>query len=81
MRSLEEYTALATLLGDGIKGKVVIDTTNPLSFPGFEVFWDGNTSAGERIQNVLPDSYVFKVYLYFYCFNIQKYFLYQFIGI
>eukprot|EP00604_Paraphysomonas_vestita_P002583 CAMPEP_0174818854 /NCGR_PEP_ID=MMETSP1107-20130205/1759_1 /TAXON_ID=36770 /ORGANISM="Paraphysomonas vestita, Strain GFlagA" /LENGTH=381 /DNA_ID=CAMNT_0016031341 /DNA_START=401 /DNA_END=1546 /DNA_ORIENTATION=+ len=62
IRSIEEYNELATLLGDGIKGKVVIDTTNPLLFPSLEVFWDGSTSAGERFQSALPDSFVFKAF-------------------
>jgi hypothetical protein len=34
----------ASLLGPGIKGKVLIDATNPLSaFPSLEVRWEGKS--------------------------------------
>ena len=62
MRSQEQYTSLATLLGDGINRKVVLDATNPVSsYPALEVIWDGSTSGGELLQNALPHSFVFKV--------------------
>jgi 8-hydroxy-5-deazaflavin:NADPH oxidoreductase len=62
MRSESEYTALASQLGGGAEGKIVIDATNPLSFPELEIFWDGQKSAGELFQAALPKSFVFKAF-------------------
>jgi hypothetical protein len=49
----------------GFRGKVVIDTTNPLDFgsgmpPRLAVA--GNDSAGERVQRLLPDARVVKAF-------------------
>lgn len=48
-----------------LRGKVVIDTTNPLDFsagmpPKLAV--SGNDSAGERVQRLLPDAHVVKAF-------------------
>lgn len=53
---------LAHSFGAGVTGKVVIDTTNPLStWPKLEVLWNG-ASAGELLQSALPSSHVFKAF-------------------
>jgi predicted dinucleotide-binding enzyme len=62
MRADSEYTALASQLGDGAEGKLIIDATNPLSFPQLEIFWDGNKSSGELLQAALPKSFVYKAF-------------------
>jgi len=48
-----------------LRGKVVVDTTNPLDFsagmpPKLAV--SGNDSAGERVQRLLPDAHVVKAF-------------------
>jgi len=48
-----------------LRGKIVIDTTNPLDFskgvpPTLAV--SGNDSAGERVQRLLPDAHVVKAF-------------------
>ena len=50
---------------DRFRGKLVIDTTNPLDFskgvpPTLAV--SGNDSAGERVQKLLPDARVVKAF-------------------
>jgi len=46
-----------------VKGKVVIDATNPCSpWPEMEVLWDGSTSGGELLQQALPEAYVYKAF-------------------
>ena len=50
---------------DRLRGKVVIDATNPLDFsagmpPKLAV--SGNDSAGERVQRLLPDAHVVKAF-------------------
>eukprot|EP00602_Paraphysomonas_sp_CaronLab_P009657 CAMPEP_0185023132 /NCGR_PEP_ID=MMETSP1103-20130426/5826_1 /TAXON_ID=36769 /ORGANISM="Paraphysomonas bandaiensis, Strain Caron Lab Isolate" /LENGTH=472 /DNA_ID=CAMNT_0027555569 /DNA_START=99 /DNA_END=1517 /DNA_ORIENTATION=+ len=63
MRSAELYHNFAVSLGAGVKGKIVLDATNPLSeYPKLEVIWDGNTSGGEMMQAALPDCHVFKAF-------------------
>lgn len=53
---------LAASLGPNIKGKVLVDVTNPLSaYPGLEVRWT-NSSGGEALQALLPDTHVFKAF-------------------
>jgi predicted dinucleotide-binding enzyme len=47
------------------RGKVVIDTTNPLDFSGGmppKLAVAGNDSAGERVQRLLPDAHVVKAF-------------------
>lgn len=47
------------------RGKVLIDTTNPLDFSGGmppKLAVSGNDSAGERVQRLLPDTYVVKAF-------------------
>jgi predicted dinucleotide-binding enzyme len=47
----------------GLKGKVVIDTTNPLDFSkGFppSLFFRGDDSLGEQVQKAVPDAKVVK---------------------
>ncbi|EFJ41953.1 hypothetical protein VOLCADRAFT_107469 [Volvox carteri f. nagariensis] len=54
--------AIASDLGADIKGKVLIDATNPLSpYPGLEVRWTGK-SAGELLAEELPDTFVYKAF-------------------
>jgi 8-hydroxy-5-deazaflavin:NADPH oxidoreductase len=48
-----------------LRGKIVIDTTNPLDFsagmpPKLAV--SGNDSGGERVQRLLPDAHVVKAF-------------------
>jgi len=48
-----------------LSGKVVIDTTNPLDFSGGmppKLAVNGNDSAGERVQRLLPDAHVVKAF-------------------
>jgi len=60
----EGIKALGASLGPGVKGKVLIDGTNPLgTFPGLEVHWDG-TSGGEILAAALPDTFVYKSFNY-----------------
>ena len=60
----EDIEALAKSLGD-VKGKIIIDATNPLSefSSGLQVRWTQGTSGGEVLQKCLPESKVYK------CFN------------
>jgi predicted dinucleotide-binding enzyme len=55
-----------TLAGpEKLRGKVVIDATNPLDFGGGmppTLAVSGNDSAGERVQRLLPDAYVVKAF-------------------
>src|SRR5688500_8780308 len=47
------------------RGKLVIDTTNPLDFSGGmppTLAVSGNDSAGERVQRLLPDARVVKAF-------------------
>jgi predicted dinucleotide-binding enzyme len=47
------------------RGKVLIDTTNPLDFSGGmppKLAVSGNDSAGEGVQRLLPDAYVVKAF-------------------
>ena len=47
------------------RGKLVIDTTNPLDFSGGmppKLKWSGNDSGGERVQRLLPDARVVKAF-------------------
>lgn len=58
-------SALRSADRDSFRGKVVIDTTNPLDFstgipPKLAV--SGNDSAGERVQRLLPDAHVVKAF-------------------
>lgn len=55
-------SALAKSLGEGVKGKVLIDATNPLTgWPALAIPW-GEKSGGEVLQEALPDTYVFKAF-------------------
>ncbi|WIA20789.1 hypothetical protein OEZ85_005149 [Tetradesmus obliquus] len=62
MRDRAAAEQLASSLGPGVAGKVVIDATNPLTpYPGLEVLWDGS-SGGELLQAALPTAHVFKAF-------------------
>jgi 8-hydroxy-5-deazaflavin:NADPH oxidoreductase len=54
---------MAKSLGD-VSGKTIIDATNPLSEfqDGLQVRWPQGTSGGEVLQNLLPDSKVYKAF-------------------
>ena len=59
------HDAAATLLPTfGLDGKIVIDASNPLSWAGGPVHAppEGFTSGGERIQSLLPHSFVVKAF-------------------
>ena len=60
----EDIEVIAKSLGD-VKGKAIIDATNPLSefADGLQVRWTQGTSGGEVLQKCLPESKVYK------CFN------------
>jgi predicted dinucleotide-binding enzyme len=50
---------------ENFRGKVLIDTTNPLDFSGGmppKLAVSGNDSAGERVQRLLPDARVVKAF-------------------
>jgi predicted dinucleotide-binding enzyme len=50
---------------DRLRGKVVIDATNPLDFSGGvppKLAIVGNDSGGERVQKLLPDAHVVKAF-------------------
>jgi hypothetical protein len=58
-------SALRSAGPEKLRGKVVIDTTNPLDFSGGmppKLAVAGNDSAGERVQRLLPDAYVVKAF-------------------
>jgi predicted dinucleotide-binding enzyme len=58
-------SALEAAGPDALRGKIVIDTTNPLDFSGGmppKLFVSGTDSAGERVQRLLPDSKVVKAF-------------------
>ena len=60
--SKSAYEEYAKSLGDGVKDKVIIDATNPLTvYPGLEL-WTRNVSGGEILSSLLPQSYVFKAF-------------------
>ncbi|GLI68955.1 hypothetical protein VaNZ11_013482 [Volvox africanus] len=53
---------IASDLGPNIKGKVLIDATNPVTpYPSLEVRWTGK-SAGEVLSEALPDTAVYKAF-------------------
>jgi predicted dinucleotide-binding enzyme len=50
---------------ESFRGKIVIDTTNPLDFSGGmppKLAVSGADSGGERVQRLLPDAYVVKAF-------------------
>jgi predicted dinucleotide-binding enzyme len=58
-------SALSSAGPEKFRGKVVIDTTNPLDFSGGmppKLAVAGNDSAGERVQRLLPDAHVVKAF-------------------
>ena len=58
-------SALRSAGPDKLRGKVVIDTTNPLDFSGGmppKLAVAGNDSAGERVQRLLPGAHVVKAF-------------------
>jgi len=62
---LANETALRSAGPEKFRGKVVIDTTNPLDFSGGmppKLAVTGNDSAGERVQRLLPDAHVVKAF-------------------
>lgn len=48
-------------LGDALTGKVVVDVTNPVKPDLSGLLFEG-TSAGEKIQDLIPDSFVVKAF-------------------
>jgi predicted dinucleotide-binding enzyme len=57
--------ALASARPENLRGKIVIDTTNPLDFSGGvppRLAVSGNDSAGERVQKLLVGAYVVKAF-------------------
>jgi len=58
-------SALRSAGPEKLRGKVVIDTTNPLDFSGGmppKLAVAGNDSAGERVQRLLPGAHVVKAF-------------------
>jgi predicted dinucleotide-binding enzyme len=58
-------SALGMAGPERFRGKVLIDTTNPLDFSGGmppKLAVSGNDSAGERVQRLLPDAHVVKAF-------------------
>jgi len=58
-------SALQSAGPEKFRGKVVIDTTNPLDFSGGmppKLAVAGDDSAGERVQRLLPDAHVVKAF-------------------
>ena len=65
MRGMSNDETLATAGPENFRGKIVIDTTNPLVFapngpPQLGI--SGADSAGERVQRTLPDAKVVKAF-------------------
>lgn len=59
------YSALAPIAqeyGDQLKGKVVVDITNPLDFSTFELIPASDSSATAELAAALPDSSVLKAF-------------------
>ena len=48
-------------LGEALRGKVLIDCTNPVG-PGFRLLTEGGPSAAERIASAAPDAHVVKAF-------------------
>ena len=58
-------SALKSAGPEKLRGKLVMDATNPLDFSGGvppKLAISGNDSAGERVQKLLPDAHVVKVF-------------------
>jgi predicted dinucleotide-binding enzyme len=58
-------SVLTTAGPETLRGKVVIDATNPLDFSGGmppKLAVSGNDSGGERVQRLLPDAHVVKAF-------------------
>ena len=58
-------SALTMAGPEKLRGKIVIDTTNPLDFSGGmppKLAVSGHDSAGERVQRLLPDAHVVKAF-------------------
>lgn len=58
-------SALKSAGAERLRGKLVIDTTNPLDFSGGmppKLAVSGTDSAGERVQRLLPDARVVKAF-------------------
>jgi NADPH-dependent F420 reductase len=55
-------TRLAVELSDTLRGKIVVDITNPFNETYDALITDDNTSAGEEIQRRLPGSPVVKAF-------------------
>lgn len=62
-KAREQIQSLAASLGEGIKGKVLIDVINGLSgWPALSLGWDGGPSTSELLQEALPDTALFKAF-------------------
>jgi len=48
--------------GAALNGKILVDATNPLHFPSFEVMLPPNTSGGEEVQKWAPGAKVIKAF-------------------
>jgi 8-hydroxy-5-deazaflavin:NADPH oxidoreductase len=58
-------SALAAAGADNLRGKIVIDTTNPLAFSSGQpptLAISGDDSAGERVQQLVPAAHVVKAF-------------------
>lgn len=63
-KGVENESALKLAGLDKLRGKVVIDATNPLDFGGgvATLAVSGNDSGGERVQRLLPEAHVVKAF-------------------
>lgn len=59
----DHYKAIAESLGAGIKHKVIIDATDPVTdYPEMDWRWEQGTAGGEVLQQYLPDATVYKAF-------------------
>ncbi|KAL4423168.1 hypothetical protein ABPG77_007821 [Micractinium sp. CCAP 211/92] len=62
-KTREQVQSLAASLGEGIKGKLLIDVVNGLSgWPALALGWEGGRSSSELLQEALPDTAVYKAF-------------------
>jgi predicted dinucleotide-binding enzyme len=63
---LANESAITMARPESFRGKIVIDTTNPLDFSGGmppKLAVSGHDSGGERVQRLLPDARVVKAFI------------------
>lgn len=58
----EARRAIVDALGSALDGKIVVDVTNPLTFPGPVFAWEGSGSGAEELQAWIPRARVVKAF-------------------